>query len=105
MWQRFDWQQFGPQANPRVYTWYRRLQGRPGWVWKFSLFTALIVFALPVILLTFAAVLVGAAVFTVLSLVARGILFVRHLFDGASRWSPLHDDGRRNVRVRMPHDR
>ena len=104
MWQRFDIHRY-----PGVHGWYERVQSRPSWVWQTAAITAVVVFAIPVILLVLAAVLAAAVVFTVLSLVFSGIALLRRLLGiGTDRgWAMPRDDGRRNVRVRMTssHDR
>ncbi|MFP4145522.1 MAG: hypothetical protein ACLFV3_10300 [Phycisphaeraceae bacterium] len=87
------------QMPPQMRAWHQRVQARPSWVWKLTLATALVVFVLPLVLLTLAALLVAAAVFTVLSLVAGGIGFIANLFGGLSRIGGPPADGRRNVRV------
>lgn len=80
--------------------WYQRMQSRPGWVWKAAALTAVVVFVVPILMLVLAAFLAAAVVFTILSLIARGVGFVRGLFTGERSPVP-RDDGRRNVRVRV----
>ncbi|MEX0652798.1 MAG: hypothetical protein WD534_02110 [Phycisphaeraceae bacterium] len=96
------------QQDPRFSRWYRRVEGRPGWVWTATLGAAAAVIVVPLVLLTLAALLVAAAVFAVLSLVAAGLRFIHRLGasltgqgTGQRRWpAPFEpDDGRRNVRV------
>ena len=96
MWQRFDINDY-----PGVHTWYRRVQGRPGWIWKATIAAAVVVFAIPVILLVLAALLAAAMVFTILSLVFAGLRLLRRLMPGAGGGPVQRDDGRRNVRVRI----
>lgn len=98
MWQRFD-----IHSHPGIHAWYQRIERRPGWVWKATVLTAVIVFAIPVMLLVLAAMLAAGVVFTVLSLVLSGVAFLRRLMTGGgTSWPPAsRDDGRRNVRVRI----
>ena len=110
MWHRFDMRDFASSASASAYMdsargWYRRVQGRPTWVWQAAIVAAVVVFAIPVVLLVLAALLAAAVVFTVLSLVLGGLGVLRRLFSGGgANWptGPVQDDGRRNVRVRMP---
>lgn len=94
------WQHFDMRDHPSMRIWYQRVQSRPGWVWKATAITALVVVVVPILILVAAAVLAAAVVFTVLSLIARGVGLVRGLFTGGGSTMPS-DRGRRNVRVRV----
>lgn len=50
--------------------WQQRVNGRPGWVWKSAAFAAVLVVVVPLVLLTLTAIVVGVAVFAVMSLIA-----------------------------------
>ncbi|MFA9479858.1 hypothetical protein ACERK3_16365 [Phycisphaerales bacterium AB-hyl4] len=95
------------EQDPRLNLWYRRVSGRPGWVWTAALGAAVLVVLLPLVLLTLAAVIVATAVFATLSLVVAGMRFVNRLLGGGGRpgddahQGPAADlnASRRNVRV------
>lgn len=84
------------QNHPSLGPWYRRMESRPGWVWRGAVAAAVIVFVVPLVLLALAAMVIAAAVFVVLSLTAAGLGTVRRLFGGHGL---PRDDGRRNVRI------
>lgn len=89
------------REHPQYGTWYRRVEGRPGWVWKWAVGAALLVIVVPLILITLAAVAVGALVFLVLGAVAS----VLRLFSSSPRHilrPPSGNDGRENVRIIDP---
>lgn len=94
-------QYFDMRDHPAFRLWQQRIQSRPGWVWRATAITAIVVFFVPIVLLVLTAVLAAAVVFTVTSLVARGVGFVRRMFTGRGGASVTCDDGRRNVRVRV----
>jgi hypothetical protein len=79
--------------------WVRKVEGQPSWVTKAALTATVLVVAVPVVLLTLAAIVVGVAVFALLGLAAMGIGAVRQIFAGPHVPSEPMDDGRRNVRV------
>ena len=81
---------------PGAGVWYTRISRQPGWVTRTALIIAILVVVLPLLLLTLAAVMVGAACLLVLGLVAQVVRFFSNLFGGGLR---SRDDGRRNVRV------
>lgn len=88
--------------HPNLRSWYTRVESRPGWVWKTAVVLGVLVIVLPLALLAIGAMLVMAAAFAVLSLVAAGLASIRSLLGGPganSGWSMPRDDGRRNVRV------
>jgi hypothetical protein len=74
----------------------REPQRMPGWVLLPALAAAGLVLAIPLLLLTLAALLVGLLVLVPLALAAR-------ILGAAGRFRDMvglrHDDGRRNVRV------
>jgi hypothetical protein len=83
--------------HPLTAALYRRLQGRPPWIIKSAVLTALLVLVIPLVALVLTALIVGVTVFAVLMLAARANAWLRALVDRL-----LHgpaDDGRRNVRV------
>jgi len=85
------------RRHPGAGLWYTRATNQPGWVIKTALGLALLVVVVPVVLLTLAAVLVGATCLLALSLVAAVARAVAEFFQpGTAR---TRDDGRRNVRV------
>ncbi|MCC6681152.1 MAG: hypothetical protein IT445_09670 [Phycisphaeraceae bacterium] len=83
----FNW-----QGNPVYNRWQRGIGGRPAWVTRAALTAGVLVIVVPLVLLTLAAVLVGALVFATLSAVA----WLLGQFSGVG---PRADDGRRNVRI------
>ena len=88
------------RQHPRFGPWYSRVQRQPNWVVKLAVLTAVLVFVLPLVLLTLAALVAAAAVFTVLALVTRGLAVVGSLFDFREPDAPPYrGDGRENVRV------
>jgi len=78
--------------------WYQKLERQPSWVTKAAILAAVLMVGLPLALIAITALIVGLAVFTVLSLVSAGVATLRELFSGGGRRPPA-DDGRRNVRV------
>ena len=91
------------QNDPRVRMWQQRVNGRPGWVWKSAAFAAVLVVVVPLVLLTLTAMVVGVAVFAVMSLIAAiGRAFGQFGGDDRSGVSqaPTHGpDRRENVRI------
>lgn len=89
------------REHPKYGTWYRRVEGRPGWVWKWAIGAALLVIVVPLILITLAAVVVGTVVFVVLGFIAS----VLRLFlpsDRPVKTPSNADAGRENVRIIDP---
>lgn len=84
------------KRHPRAGVWVSRVGQQPGWVAKTALAVTLFVVVVPIVLLTLAAVAVGAVCFLVLGLLARAVALISGLFNGTGR---KRDDGRRNVRV------
>lgn len=87
------------RQHPIFGPWYRRVEGRPSWVWKITILTAILLIGVPLALLTIAALFVAAAVFVTLSVVALAIAAVRNMLAVAAGPPAPRDDGRRNVRV------
>lgn len=91
------------QNDPRVRVWQQRMNGRPGWVWKSAAFAAILVVVVPLVLLTMTAIVVGVAVFAVMSLIAAiGRAFGQLGGDDRSVDSPAPTQGpdrRENVRI------
>lgn len=83
--------------DPRFGGWYSRATSQPSWAWKIAGAVALLVFVVPIILLTLAALLAFGVVFGVLMLVHK----VASLFSGSPETAVEADTdkGRRNVRV------
>lgn len=76
--------------------WISRVSQQPGWITKTAIAVALLVVVVPIVLLTLAAVFVGAICFLILGLAARAAAFISGLFNGSHR---KRDDGRRNVQI------
>jgi hypothetical protein len=98
----FDWKQ-RVRDDPRFGGYYRVVADRPSWVTRAAIFAVVLVVVVPLVLLTLAAVLVGAVVFTVLGAVAWVLHRIR-LLTGAvprpERRTPASTEGdRENVRV------
>lgn len=97
------------REHPQFGTWYRRVENKPGWVWKAAAICAMLVIVVPLVLLTLAAAVVGLVVFAVLGLVAMVLNAFAGIFgDGSSEQSPMarrgsghgrNHDGRENVRI------
>ena len=85
------------RRHPGAGVWYTRVSRQPGWVLKTAVGVALMVVVVPIVLLTFAAVLVGLTCLLALSLVAAIARGVSGLFTPGTARS--QDDGRRNVRI------
>ena len=87
------------REHPQYGQWYRRVEGRPGWVWKAAVTAALLVVVIPLVLISLAALLVGALVFIVLGVIAS----ILRLFQPTDR-TPAGppSDGRENVRIIDP---
>ncbi len=85
------------REDPRFGGWYSRAARQPSWAWKIAGTVALLVFVVPILLLTLAAALAFGLVFGVLMLVHK----VASLFGGSSDSAVevKEDEGRRNVRV------
>lgn len=93
--------------------WMSRLETRPNWVIKAAVLATVLMIVIPIVLLCAAALLVGLAVFLALAVVSTLMVAVkRFLYHMIGRpdttpgrhdlESPYHhDDGRRNVRVRV----
>lgn len=88
------------RQHPRFGPWYAQVERQPNWVIKLAVIAAVLVFVVPLVLLTLAALVVAAAVFMVLALVMRGLAVARSLFDFRGPDAPTYrGDGRENVRV------
>lgn len=85
---------FGPWVHR-----YDRIQRQPSWVLKLALVAAVLVIVVPLLILTFAAILIGVVVFTIGSLVASGLRVISDLFTRRPTSPVQFDDGRRNVRI------
>ena len=72
---------------------YRRMSGRPGWVWGTALLIGVLPFALFIAALAVMALLVTVIVFTILAAVHDLFQWVGQTLGGAG------GDGRKNVRV------
>jgi len=85
----------------RVFVMYNRVRRSPGWVTKLSILAAVLVVAVPVALLSLAALIIGLVAFLVLSTVASVGLFFR------GGWRAMFSrEKRKNVRVvNRPGDR
>ena len=84
------------RRNPLAGAWVSRVSQQPGWVTKTAFAVTLFVVVVPIVLLTLAALAVGAVCLLVLGLIARAAAFFSGLLSGTR---PKRDDGRRNVRV------
>lgn len=89
------------RQHPRFGPWYTRVERQPSWVIKFTAIAAVLVIVVPLVLLTFAALLVAAVVFTFLALVMRGLAVLGSIFNFSNPDdAPTYrGDGRENVRV------
>jgi len=88
---QFRFERFADQ--PGVGGVYRRLTGRPSWVWATALLIGLLPFAIFIAVLAVAAMVTTAVVFMALSAVDN----LLRMIAGAGR---REDDGRRNVTVK-----
>ena len=82
--------------DPRFGGWYAAAGRQPSWAWKIAGTVALLVFIVPILLLTLAAVFAFAIVFGLLMLVSK-VLSV--FTGGGNSAAPQRNDGRVNVRV------
>lgn len=88
------------RQDPRLNLWYARARQRPGWVWKSAALAAAFTIIIPLVLLTFAAIIVGLAVFFVATLIASLASALRHLFNPANAHLQRNaSPGRENVRI------
>lgn len=90
----FQWQSV--RDDPRFGRVYRSVSTQPSWVWGTALTVGALVFLVPLVLLTAAALLMILIVWVVLSFVHRVLDGIGRLFGGSG------GDGRRNVRVVGP---
>lgn len=97
--------------NPWAQPWVRRAQGQPSWPFKVAAAVVMLVFVTPLVLLTLAALAVGAMVLLILLAVAAVAMRLAvwwHALTGRRQGTGLsaeaHDDLRENVRV-IHHDR
>jgi len=98
----FDWKR-RVRDDPRFGGYYRVVADRPSWVTRAAVIAVVLVVVVPLVLLTLAAVLVGAVVFTVLG-AAAWLLHRIRLLTGAvpqpDRSPPASTEGdRENVRI------
>lgn len=91
--------------NPWAQPWVRRVQGQPSWPFKVAAAVVMLVFVTPLVLLTLAALAVGAMVLLILLAVAAVAMRLAvwwHALTGR-RYDMVPntetDDMRRNVRV------
>jgi hypothetical protein len=75
---------------------YRRLTGRPAWVWGTAVLVGIAPFAIAIALLALAAIITTALVFTVLGLVDNLLQAVGSVLTGERR---ADNQGRENVTV------
>jgi len=98
----FDWKQ-RVRDDPRFGGYYRVVADRPSWVTRAALMAVVLVVVVPLVLLTLAAVLVGAVVFTVLGALAWGLHRIRLLTGAVPRTTrqppQASEPGRENVRI------
>jgi len=88
------------QQHPRLGPWFLRANQRHGWVTACALTAGALVVTVPLLLLVFAAILVGLVVFVTLATIVRIITGIRTLWAGQGQHRPpWSNDGRRNVRV------
>ncbi len=105
------------RQHPRTGPWVARVERYPGWAIKTAIAVAVLVFVVPLVLLTLAALAAGLVVLLVVGALLAVHAFARAVFAflfGAPRavWtggsrpesSPDADDGRRNVRVLPPRE-
>lgn len=86
--------------DPRFRAWQQRVGGRPGWVWKAAAAAAVLVVVVPLVVLTLTALVVGVAVFAVLSLISAVLRAFSELFAGSGPGGPSHPgEHRENVRI------
>ncbi len=84
------------RQQPGVGSVYRRLTGRPAWVWGTALAIGLLPFAVLIVVIAAAALLTTALAFAVLS----GIDTILQMFTGSAEVErTVPDEGRENVRV------
>ena len=82
---------------------YRRLAGRPAWVWGTALLIGVLPFAIAIGILAIAALLSTAIVLAVLTAVDKVIQSIAGLFGGSGS-AASGSDGRRNVTVVRPDE-
>ncbi len=87
--------------QPGVGSVYRRMTGRPGWVWGTAVAVGILPFAALLVLVALAAVFTTAAVFFILS----GIDTLVQAIAGSPPERHVSEHGRENVRVIRPEQR
>jgi len=98
-----DWKVY-IREHPRFGGYYRAVESKPSWVLRAAVTCAALVFAVPLILLVAAALLVGVAVFVVLGLAIKLMNTADRMFGRTGDHidhpaPPPPDPGRENVRV------
>lgn len=94
-----------PEEYPNLGRWYINIQRQPSWALKTALLAGALVIVVPLVVLAIAAIVVGVAVFFVMSLIAGLLRIVRDITsfgrpgDASNPQQTRQGDGRVNVRI------